>query len=482
MKTTTTPIPTRLLPLELAPPRTTAEWLEEPNLLFAGEKRHVDPKTGITLYGPRSLGTSRHKREVHVGFIGTGESADTARRFFGQMCSGVAGDSDHEPFPGCSAEQGYRCEIHTELVESIKRHETTDILGVRNGRQRFEAFLGLLQQKMDLITQRDHPLDYIVLALPQELYLKCRSVEYVERGQGPVYRNLRRAFKAMAMGFGKPTQILLETTTGLTSSTRKLDHPSKIAWNLLTGLYFKVEGLPWGPTELTPGSCHIGISFYRPLGETSTLRTSVVQAFDSNGEGLVLRGHKFHWDEERDGRSPHLPAEQAQQLVDLVLARYRRENEERPPLRVVIHKTSRFESEEREGFEQALRGISRYDLVSLCPTSEVRLLRSGQYPPLRGTVFSIGDVSYCYTSGYLRSLGRFPHGHVPSPLQVADHVGDTSKTQLLREIMVLTKMNWNSANMSGLMPITLRFSRLVSDVLREVPEGVEPESKYKFYM
>ena len=284
-----------------------------------------------------------------------------------------------------------------------------------------------------------------------------------------MYRNLRRAFKAMAMRFGKPTQILLATTTGLTTSTRRLDHPSKIAWNLFTGLYFKVEGLPWGPTELTPGSCHIGISFYRPLGETSTLRTSVVQAFDSNGEGLVLRGHKFHWDEQKEGRSPHLSAELSQQLVDMVLTRYRRENEDRPPLRVVIHKTSRFEPEEREGFEEALRGVSRYDLVSLCPTSEVRLLRSGQYPPLRGTVFTIGDVSYCYTSGYLPSLGGYPHGHVPTPLQVADHVGDTPKFQLLREIMVLTKMNWNSANMSGLMPITLRFSRLVSDVLREVP-------------
>jgi hypothetical protein len=120
--------------------------------------------------------------------------------------------------------------------------------------------------------------------------------------------------------------------------------------------------------------------------------------------------------------------------------------------------------------------------VSLRPTSEVRLLRSGQSPPPRGTVFSIGDVSYCYTSGYLRPLGRYPQGHVPSPLQVADHVGDTPKSRLLREILVLTKMNWNSANMSGLMPITLRFSRLVSDVLREVPDGLEPESKYKYYM
>jgi hypothetical protein len=83
---------------------------------------------------------------------------------------------------------------------------------------------------------------------------------------------------------------------------------------------------------------------------------------------------------------------------------------------------------------------------------------------------------------YLPTLGRYPHGHVPSPLQIADHVGDTPKPQLLKEIMVLTKMNWNSANLSGLMPITLRFARLVGDILREVPAHHEPQSKYKYYM
>lgn len=61
-------------------------------------------------------------------------------------------------------------------------------------------------------------------------------------------------------------------------------------------------------------------------------------------------------------------------------------------------------------------------------------------------------------------------------------MGDTSKSDLLREVMVLTKMNWNSANMSGLLPITLRFSRLVGDVLREVPADREPQPKYKYYV
>jgi len=121
-------------------------------------------------------------------------------------------------------------------------------------------------------------------------------------------------------------------------------------------------------------------------------------------------------------------------------------------------------------------------LVSLSPTSGARLLRAGQYPPLRGTLFSVGAISYLYTTGYLAALGKYPHSHVPSPLQVADHVGDTAKSDLLREVMVLTKMNWNSANVGGLEPITLRFSRLVGDVLREVPADREPQPKYKFYM
>jgi hypothetical protein len=49
-------------------------------------------------------------------------------------------------------------------------------------------------------------------------------------------------------------------------------------------------------------------------------------------------------------------------------------------------------------------------------------------------------------------------------------------------MLVLTKMNWNSANMDGLMPITLRFSRVVGDILREVPEQEVPEPNYAYYM
>jgi hypothetical protein len=146
-------------------------------------------------------------------------------------------------------------------------------------------------------------------------------VDYKVKGAGTVHPDLRRAFKAMAMEFRVPTQIVLPATTGLARTNRKLDHEAMIAWNLLTGAYFKAGGLPWGPVGLPAASCMVGVSFFGPLGSISTLRTSVVQAFDENGEGPVLRGHDFHWDEDKQGRSPHLSEEMAGALIDMVLGR-----------------------------------------------------------------------------------------------------------------------------------------------------------------
>jgi hypothetical protein len=344
------------------------------------------------------------------------------------------------------------------------------------------AALELLIEKLRILTQEhDHPVDYTVVVVPPSLFERCRVADYHEKGVGLVHRDLRRAFKARAMEFQKATQFIQENTLKPESVGRDLDHKSERAWNLFNGLYFKVDGLPWGPANLPHSSCFVGVSFFRPLGSASTLRTSLVQAFDENGEGLVLRGHSFHWDEKREGKTPHLTEDLAAQLIDDVLIQYGKLRHHQPS-RVIVHKTSRFEPAETRGFQSSLLKVSQCDLVALRPTSEIRLIRAGSYPPLRGTSFNIGDISFLYTTGYIPFLGRFPQGHVPSPLELADHVGDTPRLQLLREVLILTKMNWNSARMYGLMPVTLRFSRLVGEILREIPEEIVPHPKYKFYV
>ena len=467
--------------LSLPVPSLSTGWLEEPLLRFAAGVEHDDPKTGIALAGPRSL-DGHHPAEVHVGFIGTAQAVDDAAAWLSLCSEGVMGDESHAPFPGCSPDLGYRFDVRLDVADKGKltAAELREVSAAKTARLRFESFLSLLDRKMTLLKDRDEPLTCVVVVLPDELFRQYRAVNYREQGR-LFHRDLRRAFKALTMRHGIPTQLLRHATITRPSGGRGLDHPATVAWNLFTGLYFKARGAPWTPIGIASGTCAIGITFYRPLGDDAHLCTSVVQAFDENGDVFVLRGEAFPWDESHQGRQPHLPGAQAAELVDLVLRRYEEERGHRPR-RVVIHKRSRFTPEERDGFQGAL-GSVQADLVALRRADEFRLARQGQYPPLRGTWYTLGEHSYLYTTGYLHRLRRYPHGHVPSPLEVADHVGgDTPRRELLAEILLLTKMNWNSAGYAESGPITLRFAGLVGDILRELPSGAEPQRRYAFYM
>lgn len=459
-----------------------AKYLPEPQLLFADGGQCVDPQLGISTFGPESFGSSRHRSTIRVGFVGSAETIDASKEWLKRVSDGVCANEGEQPFPGMQMDRGFFCELSfsSDWDETLTQTEVKQVKDIRDARERFEAGYGLLRDKTRLVCERDMAPDVLVAALPHGFVASTRVADYWERGRGQVHRDLRRAFKAMAMKFGVPTQIILSRTV---RGGKGVDLEERRAWNLLTAMYFKAGGIPWKPIGLTEGTCYIGISFYRPLGTSvNTLRTSLAMAFDESGEGLILRGQEFDWAED-DGPSPHLTAAQAESLLSATLARYRQERKT-APRRVVVHKTSVFWPKEREGFEAALaKQVSSFDLLAFTPSSHTRLIRQGQYPPLRGTWFSAGDQDFIYTTGFVPQLGAYTHGHVPTPLRITDHIGgDTPREALLREILILTKLNWNSANLGGLMPITLRFSRLVGDVLRELPATDAPMPQFKFYV
>lgn len=457
----------------------------EPALEFACGRLHKSPKWGLTAFGPRSLDQSdRHPEVIRLGFIGSGQSIESARSWIESCQGGVSGEGEYEEFPGFTSDQGYYSQIMMAdtLSERITAHELRQVSEPRLRRDRFESAVTLLDDKLRLLVERDQPPDCVVLAFPDDLLAHCKMVDFVDPDLGRVHRDFRRAVKAVAMKYRLPTQILLQRTSEATPKSRLVDHKSRCAWNFFTSLYFKAGGIPWSPYDLTPGTCHVGISFHRRASiDDRSYFTSTAQAFDNHGEGLVLRGQDFSWDATKFGRSPHLSRDLAAELVGLTLARYTAEMKQQPS-RVVIHKSSQFWSAEREGFEEALSAVHSYDLLSINPVSDIRLLRDGQYPVLRGTQIKIGTRHLLYTTGYIPNLNAYPHGHVPSPLMVFDHHGDTDMRRLLGEMLTLTKMNWNTASFSGLLPITLRFSRVVGEIMTEVPRSRGPLPQFKFYV
>jgi hypothetical protein len=455
------------------------DWLSEPELGFGGELTHIDPKVGIAAAGPWSKDRHNHPPAVTAGFIGTGRTIDAARWWLARAVEGVDGDADHHPFPGYQTDGPFASRLRLDGPEGkITAREVRELTrdGVRR-RSGFETLLGIIDAQLKRLGDLDAPPDFVFVALPLDITKRYWSVKTFRKGVETVW-NLRAGIKATAMQRGVRTQLLTQATleSSLDEHTGDLEHPADLAWNLFAGLYFKAGGFPWTPVGLPEGTCHLGITFYRPHGEFAAMRTSVAQAFAENGEAFVLRGNRFSW----EGKWPHLPADEAARLAEDVIDRYTAAMG-RAPRRLVVHKQSRFFREERAGLENGLKGYE-YDLVSLAPSTAVRVMRHGQYPPPRGACVTVGDRRYLYTTGFVPSLARYPHGHVPAPVQITDHVGDSSPRQLLGEVLLLTKMNWNSARFAERVPVTLRFANEVGSILRDLPRDFEPEARYAFYM
>jgi hypothetical protein len=466
--------------LALERPTLSARWLGEPLLGFAGGVEHPDPKVGIPYAGPSSLGTAGHPAAIKVGFVGTGQGVDIVSRYFGEIADGVDGDETHHPFPGFRHDVGFRSDLRTDdtLARIVTTGEFRTVMerGKRQ-RPRFEQLLDVLDDRIRHLADLDAPPDVVLVVLPDDLAKRCRVAEYREEGS-LVHRDLHAALKARCMRYRMPTQIVWESTTRMSDNfSRDLEHPADVAWNLSTAVYFKAGGFPWSPVGLEPGTCFVGLDFFRPQGDRSSVRASLAQAFAENGDAFVLRGSEFRPD---NSRSPHLPADLAAELVAGVRAGYEAYYR-RPPRHIVVHKRTFFDTQEQGGFEDALSDLT-YDLVAVRPANDMRLLRNGEYPPQRGTLYTVGNRSYLYTTGTLAATGLYPHGHVPGPLHISDHVGDTPYDRLLLDLLLLTKMNWNTARYAERMPVTLEFADRVGDVLKEIGSDRTPASRYAFYM
>tara|TARA_R110002049_G_scaffold300015_1_gene490554 strand:+ start:7407 stop:8849 length:1443 start_codon:yes stop_codon:yes gene_type:complete len=470
---------------ELVAPRVSCFYHKEPVIRFGCEREHVSPQVGLSLYGPRLIEDDKqHPSTVRVGFIGSGKSIGLAEQWIEDCSAGVAGDGVNLDFPGYRDDRGFYSTISMANTwrEKITANEIQAIASLKKRRDRFTESLTLVSEKIQYLTEKDSEPQVIVLAFPDELLKHCKTVDYKDADAGQVHRDFRRAIKAEAMRYRVPTQILLQRTTEATPTSRNVDHKSRCAWNFFTGMHYKVGAAPWGPAMQSRGSLFIGVSFYKPLGtEPGTMQTSVAQAFDERGEGIVLRGKNFRWDETKDGRSPHLDEQQSKELIDEAIHRYTRETGQ-TPRRIVIHKSSEYWPSELLGFSRALSAVPEFDLVALRYNNRIRLLRQANYPVLRGTQFTVGSRTFLYTTGYVPSIRRFPHGHVPAPLEISEHHGDSSTREVCEEIMALTKLNWNSSFFASAEPITLKFSRTVGGVMKEMPEGLEPRPQFKHYI
>ncbi|HZW56039.1 MAG TPA: hypothetical protein VFF30_07100 [Nitrososphaerales archaeon] len=209
---------------------------------------------------------------------------------------------------------------------------------------------------------------------------------------------------------------------------------------------------------------------------------SLAQVFTDTGEGMIVRGDSFKWDVKIQG-SPHLSEESANSLLFRAIDVYKKHHNNQPPNRVVIHKSSRFSDEERNGFRIACQDVPNHDFLSLGDGRDALFFRYGEKPILRGTLVLLArNSSLIYTTGYVPYLRQYKGPRIPRPLEISQHFGDSTKEELARELIALTRLNWNTADYSCSMPITLEFAHRVGAILGKVPAGAKVQEQYRYYM
>ena len=469
--------------------------LPEPELEFGNGGRHEDIRYGIMNHG--LLNQQSRRSQIRIGIVGTGESIEGTRRWI-ERCSGtIAAKKSPHPnlfpmFPGLATDTCFEleCVIPDRGLGLISAQALQSGLSA-GGDRGIAAVADIFSEELKRIDENES-LDVVICSIP-ELLLE-QPCDFAENSGASAILNFRGLLKAKSMKRRFPIQLLLPITycgkgkrslVGAKIGTyqqRDTQDEATRAWNFFVALIYKAGISPWRLVRESRGyeSCFVGFSFYKTL-DSSKVMTSMAQVFNERGEGMIIRGDPVELT--KDDPQPHLIEADARKLLGHALKKYREEHRHLPA-RVVLHKTSIFNQAEIAGFSSAAHDqqIELFDFLSIAK-SGMRLFRHGKYPPLRGTLLYLDSNNHLlYTRGSCEFYETYTGMYVPRALHLRLAVHEASAEQLASEVLALTKLNWNSTQIDGSLPITLRAARRVGEVLKYLPEQEEPRPHYRYYM
>lgn len=298
--------------------------------------------------------------------------------------------------------------------------------------------------------------------------------------------DFRRQIKARSMEYGIPIQIIRESTInpnlplerGKTGKTPLSDR----AWNLSTTLYYKAGGKPWKLATAREGVCYIGISFKRTdIKKGSTTACCAAQMFLNTGEGVVFLGDEGPWYSE-DKKEFQLSKDAASRLLKGILKTYN-ELEGKKLTEIFIHSRSYINQDQFEGYLEACPNGVKLVGVRVRLNSITKLFRKGEYPVIRGTYLEINEKSaYLWATGFKPRLQTYDGWEVPVPLKIDIQYGEASIEQVSKDILSLTKLNYNACRFADSQPVTIGFSDSVGEILVSNPTVKDNNPSFKFYI
>ena len=176
----------------------------------------------------------------------------------------------------------------------------------------------------------------------------------------------------------------------------------------------------------------------------------------------------------------HLTKAAARELLKGALATYEAQGG-RQLREVFLHARSGLNQDEFAGFRQAcpndvnLVGI-RVRKDRLGPRlfrhdTHPVVSRRGMYPVLRGVFWQRTERhGFLFTSGFKERIAVYDGWEVPVPLSITLQHGEAELVVIARDILALSKANYNACQLGESEPITVKYSDRVGEILLSNPE------------
>lgn len=464
---------------------------DDPNLCFGKEASwnigtDKMPLRGVTSYGPfdRSLNLPDSDNSVKLTVVCPQAESGSLENFLEGITrswESTRGVKEDYLVPYRGFEKEFRVPIEVpkrsdrnwfvlpELQETNAEAATRELAGNINDAIKASASLGRT----------------VVLVLTPERWDRYRRYENDEE-----IFDVHDYVKAFAAQRAVATQFLKQEKMGVKNKCR-------FWWWFAVALYTKSLRTPWILEGLDTDTAYVGLGYAIDRKEKagSQVVLGCSHLYNSQGQGLDFRLSKIE-DPIIRGRNAFLPFDDARRMGETIRSLYW-DFKRRLPDRVVIHKLFPFTLEEKKGLWAGLEGVKELDLLEINEERRLRYVNSkvknnkieiDGFPVRRGTVIRLSDFeALLYVHGATDAVKQnytYFQGkrRIPGPLLIRRHSGTTPLSVIAREILGLSKMDWNSGDLYSQLPVTIYSSKRIARIGRLLERFGSDSFDFRLFM